>query len=166
MSSVDYVLMFCLQFGAMCVGRVASFLPSQHGRRASSSEVQATGTAAVKRVTGTSDTAAVSLGSAFYQSRHYSHYSSHIATISNELWYQLTLPSGNFFRNWSVLLVSPNTNCGGSDTTLILAPLYWAAMSALYARKFSGKVYNVYKTKHHTIHQFLSYSHFVQLKAN
>jgi len=153
---------------ALCASAVSlvSFHRSTAAVPVAQTEVQATGTAAVPRVTRTSDTAAVSLGSAFYQSRHYSHYSSHIATISNELWYQLTLPSGNFFRNWSVLLVSPNTNSGGSDTTLILAPLYWAAMSALYARKFSGKVYNVYKTKHHTIHQFLSYSHFVQLKAN
>ena len=51
-----------------------------------------------------------------------------------------TLPSGNFFRKSSVLLVSPNVNSGGSDATLIFAPLYCAAISALYARKFSGKV--------------------------
>jgi hypothetical protein len=48
---------------------------------------------------------------------------------------QITFPNGNFFRNASVLLVSPNTNPG---STFTLPPEYCAAIRALYARKFSG----------------------------
>lgn len=47
----------------------------------------------------------------------------------------LTLPMGNFFRNSADLLDSPNLK---SSATFTFAPEYWAAMSALYARKFSG----------------------------
>lgn len=42
---------------------------------------------------------------------------------------------GNFFRNSADLLDSPNLK---SSATFTFAPEYWAAMSALYARKFSG----------------------------
>lgn len=53
---------------------------------------------------------------------------------------KLTCPYGNFFKKASVLLVTPNSK---SDATLTLTPEYSAAISALYARKFSGYVYKV-----------------------
>lgn len=54
-----------------------------------------------------------------------------------------TFPWGNFFRKPSCLLVTPNSKAA---STLTSAPLYWAAMSALYARKLLGYVYRVWKT--------------------
>lgn len=56
----------------------------------------------------------------------------------------ITFPNGNFFKKASVLLVSPNTNPGATFT---LPPAYWAAIRTLYARKFSGYVYNVCKER-------------------
>ena len=53
-----------------------------------------------------------------------------------------TFPDGNFARNSLVVLVSPNTNL---SEILTCAPLYWAAMRALKARKLSGYVYRVWK---------------------
>ena len=45
--------------------------------------------------------------------------------------YKFTFPKGNFFRNSSLLFVSPNLKSGGLDTTVKLALLYLAAISAL-----------------------------------
>lgn len=59
----------------------------------------------------------------------------------------LTFPRGNFSRKLGVLFVSPSTNSGGSLTTRISSPLYWAAMRILNARKLLGYVYRVYKSK-------------------
>lgn len=56
----------------------------------------------------------------------------------------ITCPDGNFFKNASVLLVTPNSKF---DATVTLTPENSAAISALYARKFSGYVYKVYKKK-------------------
>ena len=76
-----------------------------------------------------------------------------------------TFPRGNLARNSVVLFVFPSSNSGGSDTTFRPAPLYWAAISTLYARKLSGYVYNVcvYKemghntcTHTHTTHKHQS----------
>ena len=48
---------------------------------------------------------------------------------------QLTLPNGNFFKNSTDLLVSPNTKLGA---IFKFAPENWAAIKALKALKFSG----------------------------
>jgi len=68
MSSVHYVLMFAcnLALRASAVSLV-SFNRSTAAVPVVQTEVQSTGTVAVQRVTGTSDTAAVSLGSAIKQ---------------------------------------------------------------------------------------------------
>lgn len=67
----------------------------------------------------------------------------HVKTIEKHKNYaKFTLPVGNFLRKAADLFVSPNTK---SDATLTLAPEYSAAIRALYARKLSGYVYNVYK---------------------
>lgn len=50
---------------------------------------------------------------------------------------KLTFPKGNFFKNGSLLLVSPKTKSGASFTW---APEYCAATSTLLPRKFPGHV--------------------------
>lgn len=81
---------------------------------------------------------------------------------------QRTFPSGNLERNSGVLFVSPNTNSGGSLTTLIAAPLYWAAINTLAALKLSGYVYSVcgqwMGTHQHTL--WCSKSHEIKGKIN
>ena len=52
-----------------------------------------------------------------------------------EINYALTFPRGNFLVNSAVLLDSPNTKSAG---TVRLAPLYFAAIKAFWARKLSG----------------------------
>lgn len=52
--------------------------------------------------------------------------------------HKLTFPTGNLRRNSGVLLVWPKWKWGGEERTLILAPLYCAAIRALKARQFSG----------------------------
>lgn len=59
--------------------------------------------------------------------------------------HMLALPIGNFDRNCLLLLVSPKTNSGGSDTTVNIFPLYSAAIKIFLALKLSGYVYRVYK---------------------
>lgn len=67
----------------------------------------------------------------------------HVKTIERHAEHAIfTLPVGNFLRKAADLFVSPKTK---SDATLTLAPEYSAAIRALYARKFSGYVYNVCK---------------------
>lgn len=52
----------------------------------------------------------------------------------------LTLPKGNFFKNSSLLLVSPKTK----SASFTWAPEYCAAMSTLKVRKSFGIAYKVY----------------------
>ena len=73
----------------------------------------------------------------------------------------VTFPRGNLARNSGVLFVSPMMNSGGSLTTRTDAPLYWAAINALAARKLSGYVYNVCRTGeqiHQTAYEHQKYS--------
>lgn len=53
-----------------------------------------------------------------------------------------TFPEGNLRRKSSERLVSPNTK---SDANWTLAPEYWAAISAFWARKLLGYEYSVWK---------------------